>query len=194
MREIGQGKTQDGWCARTLLTFAIFLLPISMISGCGYEQSGAEPKSPSSTGYKWRSLYRQDIRTVAVPIFTNKDFRRGVEFRLSKAVINELEANTPYKVAPRERADTILEGEITDVRVDTISNDHDLAIPQEQLMTLVVNFVWKDLRNGQILVERQGFEQTAPYYPTLGEGEFVGSQQAIERLAIGIVQELQADW
>jgi hypothetical protein len=166
-----------------------------LASGCGYEQSGAEPKAANEAGgYKWRSLYRQDIGTVAVPIFTNKDFRRGVEFRLSKAVVNQLEANTPYKVVPRERADTILEGEITSISVNTISNDFDLAIPQEQLMTVSVNFVWKDLRTGQILVERRDFEQTAPYYPTLGEGEFVGSQQAVEKLALGIVQELQADW
>jgi len=178
---------------RCALTFAIFLLTFSMFTpGCGYNQSGDEPKQKSD--YKWRSLYRQDIDTVAVPIFTNKDFRRGLELRLSKAVVNQMEAQTPYKVVSRESADTILEGEITEIRVDTISNDYDLAIPQEQLMTVVVNFVWKDLRTGQILVERKDFEQTAPYYPTLGEGEFVGTQQSAEQLAIGIVQELQADW
>jgi hypothetical protein len=195
MMENGKWKMENGnrchhWCA---FTFAIFLLPFSMFtSGCGYNQSGNEPKQKSD--YKWRSLYRQDIHTVAVPIFTNKDFRRGLEFRLSKAVVNQLEVQTPYKVVSRENADTILEGEITEIRVNTISNDYDLAIPQEQLMTVVINFVWKDLRSGQILVERRDFEQTAPYYPTLGEGEFVGTQQSAEQLAIGIVQELQADW
>lgn len=189
----GKWKMGNGRGGASRFTFAVFFLPFFMLSGCGYEQSGAEPKSPSNN-YKWRSLYRQDIQTVAVPIFTNKDFRRGVEFRLSKALVNQLEANTPYKVASRDRADTILEGEITEIRVNTISNDYDLAIPQEQLMTVVVNFVWKDLRSGQILVERRDFEQTAAYYPTLGEGEFVGSQQAVEHLALGIVQELQADW
>ncbi|MCS7032800.1 MAG: hypothetical protein NZ561_02265, partial [Phycisphaerae bacterium] len=68
------------------------------------------------------------------------------------------------------------------------------AIPQEQLYKITVNFVWKDLRTGKILVERRNFEQTATFYPTLGEGRFVGSQQAAEQLARGIVQELQADW
>ena len=32
------------------------------------------------------------------------------------------------------------------------------------------------------------------YYPTLGEGAFVGKQSGVERLAVGIVQELQAEW
>jgi predicted dehydrogenase len=38
------------------------------------------------------------------------------------------------------------------------------------------------------------FEQTATYYPTLSEGRFIGSQQNVERLALAIVQEMQADW
>jgi hypothetical protein len=162
----------------------------SVSVGCGYSHSGSDPES----GYQWRSLYREDVRTVAVPIFATKDFHRGVEITLSKALVNQLEAHSPYKVVPRERADTVLEGEVVSVTIDTLSLDSETAIPQEQLYVLTVNFTWKDLRTGRSLVERRNFQQTATFYPTLGEGQFVGSQQAIERLALGIVQELQADW
>jgi len=163
------------------IAFTCLLLALS---GCGY-QSG---------DYEWRSLYREDVQTVAVPIFTNKDFHRGVEFALTKAVINQLEASTPYKVIPKERADTILEGMVTRVKTNPISNDSNTALPQEQLVTMEIDFTWKDLRTGKILVQRRGFEQTAPYYPTLGEGDFAGNQQAVERLAVAIVNELQANW
>lgn len=95
---------------------------------------------------------------------------------------------------PRERADTILEGEIVEVRRNTISNDARSTIPQEQLYTVRINFVWKDLRTGHILCERRNFEQTAVYYATLGEGKYTGQMQNVEKLALGIVQELQADW
>ncbi|HEV2295522.1 MAG TPA: LptE family protein [Tepidisphaeraceae bacterium] len=158
------------------------------LSGCGYRPGG------DSEGYQWQSLYRQDVRTVAVPIFTTRSFDRGVEFGLSEAVVKQLEATTPYKVVPRERADTVLEGQVVDVSVSTLSTDPDSAIPQEQMLGLTIDFIWKDLRSGRILVERRGFEHTATYYPTLGEGRFVGRQLAIERLALAIVQELQADW
>jgi hypothetical protein len=168
------------------LIFAISLL----ISGCGYTHVGDEP----SGGYQWRSLYREDVKTVAIPIFQNRDYTRGVEFTLTKAVINQLEAHSPYKVVPRERADTVLEGEITSVKKQTVSKDSVTNVPQEQLVVMTVDFVWKDLRTGRILVERRNFEQDATYYPTLGEDQFVGDQQAIDRLALGIVQELQADW
>jgi hypothetical protein len=161
-----------------------------LMTGCGYTSVGDEP----SGGYQWRSLYRENIKSVAVPIFTNKDYTRGVEFSLTKALVSQIEAQTPYKVVPRERADTILEGEITSVKKDTVSRDSRTAVPQEQLVVLTVDFVWKDLHSGRILVERRNLEQTATFYPTLGEGQFVGNQQAVEKLALGIVQEMQADW
>ena len=163
-----------------------------LCAGCGYhwagDSSGAEP------GYGWKGLYRDDVATVAVPIFTNRTFYRGVEFDLSKAVISQLESRTPYKVADKERADTILEGEIIRVTVRTLSRNQFNALPQEQLYQVVVNFTWKDLRSGKILATRHNFEQTAPYYPTLGEDQFAGNQQNVERLALAIVEQLQADW
>ena len=87
-----------------------------------------------------------------------------------------------------------MEGEILAVRVNTLSEDRLAAIPQEQLLDITVNFTWKDLRTGKILVSRRGWEQTATYYPTLGEGRFVGNESQVEKLAVAIVQELQADW
>lgn len=170
------------------LAMAICLL--GTLTGCGYTRSGDEP----SGGYQWRSLYREDVKTVAVGIFQNKAFTQGAEFALTKAIENQLEAHSPYKIVPRDRADTILEGEITAIRRNTVSRDTHTAVPQEQLNIVTVSFVWKNLRTGQILTERRNFEQTTTYYPTLGEGQFVGNQQAVERLAAGIVQELQADW
>lgn len=131
---------------------------------------------------------------MAVPIFTNRSFARGVEFQLTKALVSQLETATPYKVMPRERADTILEGQITSVSMNPMSNDLRANLPQEQLILLRVDFTWKDLRSGRILAQQKDFEQAATYYPTLGEGRFVGTQQAVEELAAGIVQSLAGDW
>ena len=166
---------------------------VLLLCGCssGYSSVGDEPKSQ---WYQWRSLYREDIHTVSVPIFKNKDYRRGVELSLSKAIVNQIEMRTPYKVVAREKADTVLEGEIVSVEVHTLSSDSRSAIPQEQIYDIKVNFTWKDQRNGAIICDRKNFQQTSTFYPTLGEGEYVGSQLGVERLALGIVQEMQADW
>jgi hypothetical protein len=160
-------------------------------SGCGYQQSGS---MANANGYQWRTLYRDDVKTVAVPIFTNRTYYRGAEFMLSKAVVNQLEGQSPYKVVPRERADTILTGQVDRVVVHTTSESFLNGLPQDQLYVIIVSFTWKDLRTGKILVERHDFEQTAPWYPTLGEGQRVAQEEAIEKLALAIVQEMQSDW
>jgi hypothetical protein len=175
------------------VSFSALAVPVWLaISGCGYSHTGSAPGK--NDWYQWKSLYREDVRTVSVPIFKNRTFYRGIENSLTKALVNTLEADTPYKVAPQQRADTVLEGEVEDVKLRTVSNGSLSAIPQEQLYVVRVNFVWKDLRTGRILCQRQNFEQDASFYPTLGEGLYVGQQTNVERLAQGIVEELQADW
>src|SRR4051795_13456986 len=109
----------------------LLILPF-LLAGCGYTHTGDDP----SASYQWRSLYREDVKTVAVPIFQNKTFRRGVEFQLTRALVQQIEAKSLYKVVPKERADTILDGEITEVRLQNVSTDSQLAIPQEQLYVI----------------------------------------------------------
>lgn len=177
------------------MLLGVFCLGALGLGGCGvgtYQQSGSTEHATG--GYQWSSLYRTDVRSVSVPVFANKTFYRGFEFNLTKAVVNQLEGHSPYKVMPKERADTILDGEIANIRVRTISNSPFTSLPQEQLLEVTVNFSWKDLRTGRILAKRHDFRQTAPYYPTLGEGQYTAEQQNLERLALAIVQELQADW
>jgi hypothetical protein len=157
---------------------------------------GCGPESDDSTvaGYQWKSLYRTDVHTVCVPIFETRDFHRGVEFQVSDALVHEIEAFTPYKVVARDHADTILEGEIVSVRTHPLSYSQQSDLPQEQLASVVVNFTWKDLRSGKILLQRKNFEQSASYYPTLAEGQFIGTQTAAEKMAAGIVHEMEAEW
>src|SRR5689334_19574034 len=111
-------KTQFTSCVHLCSSVVVVLC----LSGCGYNNGYSSVGDESKNQwYQWRSLYREDVRTVAVPIFKNKDYRRGVEFSLSKAVVNQIEMRTPYKVVAREKADTILEGEIVDIRLHTLS-------------------------------------------------------------------------
>ena len=154
-----------------------------LLTGCG-----------SDGGYHWGGLYRQDVSTVAVPIFTSKDFHRDVEFEVSQALVTKIEEFTPYKVTSRDKADTILEGEIVSIQPLTLTLDPNTNTPQEQDYSIICNFTWKDLRTGKILVSRQNFEQTSTYFGILGEDQYVASQDAAERLALGIVHEMQAAW
>jgi hypothetical protein len=105
-----------------------------------------------------------------------------------------MEEHTPYKVVPLERANTELDGEVIYASTNTLSQDPLTGLPQEQLYSLIVNFTWKDLRTGHILVERKKFDQRTSFFPTLGEPQSVGATTAVGELARSVVQELQADW
>lgn len=174
---------------------ATHLLPALIaltLPGCSGYSSG--DGSSDRSGYAWGTTFRKDIKTVAIPAFGTKSFSRGDEIALTQALIAQIESRTPYKVVPADRADTILEGLVVSVGTGTISIDNKSALPQESLYTISVDFTWKDLRSGQILVQRRNFDQSTTYYPTLGEGRFLGRQTAAEALATSIVDELQGDW
>jgi hypothetical protein len=147
-----------------------------------------------SCGYSTRPLYSRTYHTVAVPIFTNKTFRREWEFRLTEAIDKNIEYRTPYKLATQDRADTVLTGEIVDIFENPLSRRPDTNLPRESQLTVAVNFTWKD-RNGHILVERKDFNRSATEIPQLGERVVDAEQLAIERLAAAIVDQMQStDW
>ena len=146
-----------------------------------------------SCGYSTRPLYDPAYRTVAVPIFDNKSFRREWEFRLTEAIAENIEARTPYKIAPREKADTILTGEIVDDVENVLTRRLGTNLPRESQFTVLVNFTWKD-RSGRVLVERKDFNRSATEIPQLGERAEDAEQMAIERLAAAIVDQMQTEW
>jgi hypothetical protein len=182
-----------GSTARDGCRVAGLLLLCLSLTGCGYQMAGVGDPDPKS-GYQWKSLYRGDVQTVAVPIFVNRSFHQGLEAQLTTSVIQQLEMHSPYKVVPAARADTILEGVITDANTTTLTTDDYTGLPQEQAYNITVSFTWKNLRTGVIYTQRKNFDQHTSYFPTLGEDQSIGSADAVQRLALGIVQELQADW
>jgi hypothetical protein len=166
--------------------YVCLLALLPLLSNCGFQSS--------DDGWHWSSVYRRDIHSVAVPVFTSRDYRRGVETELSDALVKKIEEFTPYKVEPRERADTILEGEIVSVTPSTLQLNPYTATPQEEQYSILVNFTWKDLRSGKIIVQRDSFQQVSEYFPYLGEGQSVASQNTVEKLALGIVNEMECPW
>ena len=148
----------------------------------------------ASCGYSSKPAYNQSVRTVCVPIFENHTFRREWEFRLTEAIDKNIEYRTPYKIASKKDADTILTGQIVDIQENVLTNRFGTILPRESELTVVVNFVWKDQRSGRILVERKAFNRSATEIPQLGERVTDAEQLAIERLAAGIVDQMQTDW
>jgi hypothetical protein len=114
-------------------------------------------------GYSTAPNYRSDIHTVRVKVFANRTYRQGLEFELTRAVIREIEEHTPYKVVRGDApADTELTGTIMTFTKGTLAVNNENE-PRDQETTLAVEFIWRDLRNGQYLSRppRRPFEAVA---------------------------------
>jgi len=147
-------------------------------------------------GYHTKSLYPANVHTVAVPIFQNRTFYRGVEFDLTEAVIKEIERRTPYKVVASDKADTLLSGTITEVQQNVLSRSEAGGLPQEMRVTLVVDLEWTDIRRGGVLRSRQGLSEVGRYIPAraVGQPYTTAQHEAVERMASLLVSTLRQDW
>ena len=152
---------------------------ITVLSGCGYRSD---------------NLFRTDINTVYVDMFESKEFRRDLEFSLTEAVKKRIGTDTPYRLASKEKADTILKGEVLEERQAAYAPDSDTRQPRDKQMTLVIRVEWKDLRSGRVLVDRPLLLQAVDYLPPAGESEKFAQQKGIDRLAARIVAQMYNDW
>jgi hypothetical protein len=190
---------------RFLLIVATLLLP-----GCSSDGNFAV------FGYTTKPNYDCAIRSVRVPIFKNETMRQGLEFELTKAVVREIEAKTPYKVISGEgKADTELTGTITLENKNVILRTPLNEIRQGE-MVMAVGVAWKDLRTGDYLTRpRTGpgsigpdsppgaqlippppviVTATADFAPELGESITTAQQKQINRMAVQIVSMMEKPW
>jgi outer membrane lipopolysaccharide assembly protein LptE/RlpB len=167
------------------------LLAGPMLAACGCA-------SDPTQGYTVKSQYLQNVRTVAVPIWTRgkEVYRRELEMQLTEAVIKRLELSTPYKVVDKTRADTELRGTIDNVSQRVLSFNPDSGQARETEITYTVSFTWTDLRSGKVLTRRRNFRQAGAYIPLapFGEGFFQGSEDVVNKLAQRIVEQLAVEW
>ena len=174
--------TACSWTRLLVLTAAM-----SLLSGCA---------SDPTLGYSSESTFPKDVATVAVPIFDNTTLARDVEYDLTDALIKEVQARTPYQIVGRGRADTELLGRITDVTLDQISKSRITGLGEEVILSVTIDFQWKDLRSDRTIVERKAFTGNALFVPSTPSGESmeIGRFAVVQRLARDIVAEMRSDW
>lgn len=171
----------------TLLTLAL-LAGASAAGGCA-----ADP----TQRYTLASQYPANIRTVAVQIFTRGEniYRRGLEMRLTEAVVKYIELNTPYKVTDKDHADTELTGTVTGVSQRTMSMVPKVSSPREMEVVISASMRWQDLRDGKV-IRRSNVRAAGSYIlrAPISEDFFQGSEVAIDNLARRLVEEMEDDW
>ena len=152
---------------------------VTSLAGCGY--STARP-------------FPDHVQSVHVKIMQSKEFRRDLEFVLTEAIQKRINLDTPYRIAPLKKADSVFSGEILEVRNRTLGDDFDTQLPRETASTIIVAFRWKDLRTGRTLVERDRFSYTTTYIPPVGESFEKGMVRGLDGMAEAIVEAMESPW
>jgi len=149
-----------------------------------------------SEGWSTRSIFDSNVRTIAIPVFENDTFERGVEVELTEALVKEIRRRTPWQVTTEGEADSILSGRVRSVELELLSRSRQTRLAEEVLVQVAVDFEWRDQRSGRLLVGRERFEASSLFVPSMPTGEPLeaGRFAAVERLAGDIVDELQASW
>ncbi|MGR3177876.1 MAG: LPS assembly lipoprotein LptE [Candidatus Anammoxibacter sp.] len=168
---------EDNTIKRKMLVF-LSILFFGALIGCSYSS---------------RSILKQNVNSVYIPIFDNKTFRRGLEFGLTKALKNEIMFKTQLRIAEKDNADSLLSGEIVDFAEQTMIVDSNDNIVESRIF-IVVDFIWRDLRTGRILAEQK--EVIAPTEFIVGHGETIetAKNESYVDLAERIVDMMSERW
>jgi hypothetical protein len=161
---------------------------------CFMVMAGVAGMVVAGCSYSTDRPFRSNVCSIAVRPFGSKEFRRRIEMNLTEAVKKRIQMDTPYKIRDEKVADTLLTGEVLEVRQATLGRDFTWNRPRETALTLIVRFQWKDLRTGKILVNRDRWTQTFDYSRPVGQTEWMGIQGAVDRMAETIVEQLESDW
>ncbi|HET7101422.1 MAG TPA: LptE family protein [Terriglobia bacterium] len=91
---------------------ALAACSVLLTAACGYQVAGTATRLPP------------DIKTIAVPVFTNKSTRFRIEQKVAAAVTREFIDRTRFRVTPDpEGADAELKGTIISVRSGVLTFD-----------------------------------------------------------------------
>lgn len=165
------------------------LLASMLTTGCATYQFGS------------RSLYRDDIRTVYVPVAHNESFRHDLGPRLTDAVIRQIETRTPYKVTGDPAADSVLSLRITNATKSVLTeaaSDDPRAL--DSIVSVVV--LWNDrggnpmLQNHVVVDANLGTSllQSNRFVPEAGQSIQTSLQATIDDLADRIVSQMEMRW
>lgn len=169
-------------------SLVICLALTCLVGGCSGGGGGG--------GYTFDSPYREDVRTIAVPIFDNATFAHGAEGELTDAIIKEIHRTTPWRVTALDRADTSLRGTITDANLRKLTTNSDSGLVESMALQLTVSFEWKLVESGEVLVSRRNFRAGEIFVPASRAAERLdfGESASIDQMARDIVASLRSSW
>ena len=145
------------------------------------------------SGYSTESLVDPKYQTVYVKTFDNQSFYRGFEQSLTREFINKLNARTHLRIAPRDKADTIITGQIADFRQQVLTEDLQDNVRELQI-TVTVDMTWTEAKSGKVIKAVRGLALSDSIKFDIGETLQTTTPELFDDMAERLVEELEAPW
>lgn len=166
-----------------LCLFALVLLALPGLNGCGYHTLGSATHLPP------------EVKTLAVPIFATRTESNGTEQAITDAVIREFAARTRFRVTPNEHADAdaVLRGTI--LKQATTPLTYNAATQQSSsFLITVVASVTLTARDGHVLYQNKNYVFREQYQSSTNLPTFLQEDPAaLQRLSREFAKQLVAD-
>jgi hypothetical protein len=146
--------------------FTLLLAGLS-VAGCGYTVRGHLPA---------------DVRTVAIPVLGNRTTKPAVETEMTRALADAFATDGRLKLASRDIADSILEGEVTGYELVSIAFDP-LANVRLYRLVVTMNVRFRDVRRNTLLYEQYGLTEKADFRVLGAVSETIGREEIALRAA-----------
>jgi hypothetical protein len=159
--------------------------------------------SSGCAGYRFGSatLFREDVRTIYVPIVRNDTWRPELGVQLTEALQRTIQQRTPYRLVNDPSADSVLTCRVTGEtkRVITETRTDEARAIDARVM---VHLTWVDRRNNVLMENRFVppddiaflFAESADFVPEGGQSIATAHLRAIDRLANEIVNQMEVRW
>jgi outer membrane lipopolysaccharide assembly protein LptE/RlpB len=164
----------------------LLLLAVLALGSCaGYQLGGSKP-APLA-----------EVRTLAVPFFTNKTLFHRAEVLATNASVTALVNDGVYSVVSLDKADAVLEGSVESVDFSQVSTSRTDARRSEEL-EMVVHIRWAVRGGGtspRILANGSSTGSTRFFVdPNLQMARTNALSDALERAAQAMVSRLANGW
>lgn len=143
------------------------------LSSCGYQVAGRGDRLPP------------DIKTIAIPIFTNKSQTFRIEQKLAAAVTHEFIERTKYQVTPDPQgADAVLRGTVKDVRSGVVAYDRSTGRATSLQIQVTSEVKLEDSHSKKVVYSNSHFVFRQEYQVSgINSQLFEEDQAALDRLS-----------
>lgn len=162
---------------------SLTLLLLFALTGCGYHAAGSATHLP------------QNLRTLAVPVFTTRVQAFHTEMTFTQAVIRELNVRTKYRVinSDSDEADAILRGTILSQTVAPLTYDSSTSQTSSYLITITAKVVLTS-HDGHILYQNDALGYREQFQSTQDLSGFIQEDTpAVRRVAKDFAQAVVSD-